>query len=130
MSYLNWMSSAAGALNDYWKLTTSSRQLSPSLTSERHLLSSPQLIQSYHPFYDDKLTTSLSSDYTALEPMERSPGTLQLNQAILRTTLLLVDYSQCSGSDVSESEWISDGLLCYLLSTRSSYQHGTILCNN
>ena len=103
-SYLNWMSSAANALNDYWRSTP---QLPPSLTSEKHLTSS-QLVQSYHPFYNDKLTTVSSNDYTVLQPLERLSGTLQLNQAILRTTLLLDDYSQSSSSDISESESLSD----------------------
>lgn len=109
-SYLNWMSSAANALNDYWRSTP---QLSPSLTSDRHVTSS-QLVQSYHPFYDDNFTTGSSNDYIVLQPLQRMSGTLQLNQAILRTTLLLVDYSQSSGSDVSESESLSDDI-CHII---------------
>ena len=103
-SYLNWMSSAAGVLNDYWRSTTS--QLSPSLTTEQYVTSS-RLTQSYHPFYDDNFTAGSSHDYIVLQPMEQLSGTLQLNQALLRTTLLLADYSQYCGNDFSESELIS-----------------------
>lgn len=111
-SYLNWMSSAATALNDYWKSTAEQLSTSPKLSSsssEKHSLTSSQLVQSCHPFYDDNLTTSSLRGYVVLQPMERPSGTLQLNQAILRTTLLLSDYSQPS-SDVSESE---SAVLCY-----------------
>lgn len=112
-SYLNWMSSAANTLNDYWR--SAALQLSPSLTSERHLLTSSQLAQSYHPFYDSNYAAGLSNDYIVLKPLERTSDTLQLNQALLRTTLLLADYSQSCGSDVSDSELISDSILLYKL---------------
>ena len=109
-SYLNWMSSAATALNDFWRSTEP--QLSPSSSSsslsEGHHLNSSQLVQSYHPFYDDNLTAS-SNDYIVLRPMDWSSGTVKLNQAILRTTLLLADYSQSCG-DVSESELMACSL--------------------
>lgn len=103
-SYLNWMSSP-------WRSTTS--HPSPSTSSETHPLTSCQLIQSYHPFYNDDFTTPSCDSYVVLKPMERSSGTLQLNQAILRTSLLLADYSH-SRDDVNESEWIENNL-CLLL---------------
>lgn len=110
-SYLNWMSSAATALNDYWRSTAP--QMSPSSSSsEGHLLNSSQLVQSYHPFYDNNFTAS-SNDYIMLRPMDHSSSTLQLNQAILRTTLLLADYSQ--PCDVSESELMIHSLVLQIV---------------
>ena len=100
-SYIHWMSSAATALNDYWRSTVP-HPSSPLSSSDGHLSTSQLLVQSFHPFYSNSLTAS-SNDYTVLRPMVQSSSTLQLNQAILRTTLLLADYSEC-GSDINESE--------------------------
>ena len=105
-SYIHWMSSAATALNDYWRSTVP-HPSSPSSLSNGHLNTS-QLVQSFHPFYNNSLTAS-SNDYTVLRPIVQPSGTLQLNQAILRTTLLLADYSECGG-DINESE-VMIGLL-------------------
>jgi len=113
LSYLNWMtSSAANVLNDYWSSSTS-QQLSPSSSSfDSHPLTSCQLVKSCHPFYSEDFTTAPSSDnYLVLKPVDKSSGKFQLNQAILRTSLLLADHSQSSG-DVNKSEWmISDDLI-------------------
>lgn len=110
LSYLNWMtSSAANVFNDYRPSTH--QQLSPGglLSSDSRLLTSSRLV---HPFYNEDFTSTPSLDsYLVLKPVDRSSGTLQLNQAILRTSLLLADYSQ-SSDDVSKSEWtISDDLI-------------------
>ena len=112
-SYLNWMSSAATALNDYWRSTAPQvSPSSPSSSSEGHLNSS-QLVQLYHPFYDNNFTAS-SNDYIVLRPTDHSSSTLQLHQAILRTTLLLADYSQPCG-DVSESELTVGSLVLQII---------------
>ncbi|XP_065910966.1 NBAS subunit of NRZ tethering complex-like isoform X2 [Dysidea avara] len=92
-SYLGWMSSAASGLQSYWRATPAT-PISPGHAQER-----AQLTQSCHPFYDDRLT-AVSDDYTVLKPVSIS-DTYQLNQAVLRTSLLLGDCSQPTG-DVIE----------------------------
>ena len=64
-------------------------------------LNTPLLVQSFHPFYNS--LTASSNNYTVLRPLVQSFSMLQLNRAILRTTLLLADYSE-SGGDINESE--------------------------
>jgi len=94
-SYLGWMSSAASGLRSYWHATPATP------ISSGHALERTQLMQSCHPFYDNHLP-AVSDDYTVLKPVSIS-DTYQLNQAILRTSLLLGDCAQPTG-DVIEGQ--------------------------
>jgi len=94
-SYLGWMSSAASGLQSYWHATPATS------TSPGHAQECAQLMRSYHPFYDEHLP-AMSDDYTMLKPVSISDA-YQLNQAVLRTSLLLGDCAQPTG-DVIEGQ--------------------------
>jgi len=90
------MSSASSGLQSYWHAAAPATP-----TSLGHAHDRAQLTLSRHPFYDEHLP-AVSDDYTTLKPVAIS-DTYRLNQAVLRTSLLLGDCSQPTG-DVIEGQ--------------------------